>query len=94
MERKPYHSKFELIRTDDAGKEFQVNIVKQVFVLRQQEFKSKFPKGPTAETELSELLSDFSPSEDLIEPFKSSNYFFFRQRFMKTNPGQSDDMSG
>jgi len=33
-ERKPYHSKYELIRTDDKCKEFQANIVKQVFVLR------------------------------------------------------------
>ena len=92
MERKPYHSKFELIRTDDAGKEFQANIVKQVFVLRQQDFKTKFPKGPR--TELPELVSDIAANERLIEPYKSSDYFFFRQRFMRNNPGSEDDTSG
>lgn len=34
-ERKPHHSKYELIRTDDSCKEFLVNIVKKVNVLRQ-----------------------------------------------------------
>lgn len=45
MERRPHHSRFELIKTDDKFKEFEKNIVKQVFVLRQQEFKAKFPHG-------------------------------------------------
>ena len=43
MERKPHHSKYELIRTDEKCKEFTTNVVKQVYVLRQQEFKAKFP---------------------------------------------------
>ena len=32
--RERHHSKFELIRTDDTGKEFLENIIKQVYVLR------------------------------------------------------------
>ena len=43
--RRPHHSTFELIRTDDKCKEFQVNIVKPVNVFRQHDFKAKFPDG-------------------------------------------------
>ena len=87
-ERKPHHSKYELIRTDDSCKEFLVNIVKKVNVLRQQDFKSKFPKGGLR-TDATLLLqdsisrNDVSAQNDLPEPYRSSDYFFFRQRFMK-----------
>lgn len=45
MERKPHHSKFELVKTDEKLKEFEANIVKPVHVLRQQEFKTRYPQG-------------------------------------------------
>ena len=75
--RKPYHSKFELIRTEDHGKEFAENIAKQVNVLRQQEFKAKFPKGPK-NTDKSELLQTQELNASLPEPYCSSDYYFFR----------------
>ena len=31
---------------------------------------------------------------DLPEPYCSSDYYFFRQRFMRSNPGNEVDMSG
>ncbi len=40
--RKQYHSKFELIRTDETAKEFKINFIKKVKVLRLLEFKEMF----------------------------------------------------
>ena len=40
--RKSHHSKSELVRTDEASKEFVQNVVKHVSVVRLQEFIAKF----------------------------------------------------
>ena len=79
--RKPYHSKFELIRTDESSKEFITNVIKQVYVLRQQEFKSKFPQ-PLNE------LKKAGAEGGLEEPYQS-DYFFFRQRYIGASSGQA-----
>jgi len=38
-----YHSKFELIRTEETTKEFVENVVQLIQILRLQEYKQRFP---------------------------------------------------
>ena len=45
-----YHSKFELIRTDETAKEFKENALKKVEVIRLQDFKERF-KNPNKDLE-------------------------------------------
>jgi len=69
VERKGYHSRFELIRTDETRKEFISNVIKPVHVLRLQEFKSKFP-NPVNDLPSTGNLSDYE-----------SDYYLFRQKY-------------
>lgn len=68
VKRMPYHSKFELIRTDETTKEFKENVIKHVEVLRLQEFKQRF-KLP------SDLPDIGAISNDKLEQI---DVFFFR----------------
>ncbi|CDW83551.1 transcription elongation factor s- [Stylonychia lemnae] len=76
--RQQYHSKFELIRTDETAKEFKENIRKKVEVLRLQEFKQRF-KHPNADFPDIRTISNQNLDE--------ADVFFFRQRFNRTSNG-------
>ena len=44
--RKPYHTPFELIRTDEQSKEFIQNVQREIKVLREGEFRKRVQEDP------------------------------------------------
>ena len=78
--RQPYHSKFELLRTDETLKEFREHVIKKVEVLRLNEFKQRFKHPDLAFPNITSPL----PNERLDEV----EVFFFRQRYSRdSGPG-------
>lgn len=51
-----YHSKFELIRTEETTKEFIENIVQLIQILRLQEYKQRFPTQQQPANEIPEFF--------------------------------------
>ena len=50
-----YHSKFELIRTEETMKEFVENFVSFIKILRLQEYKQRFPTQQQLANEVTEF---------------------------------------
>ena len=78
--RKQYHSKFELIRTDETAKEFKSNVIKKVEVVRLLDFKQKF-KHPNMDFPSIKLMTN--------ERLDEVDLFFFRQRYSRATGNSS-----
>ena len=72
--RLPFHSKFELIKTESILEEPRTNVIKQVQIMRFLDFMKTY-KNPK---EAFPHLADVRVSDENLDDFE---VFFFRQRF-------------
>ena len=72
--RQDYHSKFELVRTDENLEETRENIIKKVKVMNFKDFMDSYKNPLQSFPHVASLTADFDKCLDDFD------VFFFRQR--------------